>query len=53
METATEVAAEIDIDTFFSSPLEVRDGVVTVGGKALTLEGKPIRTNIVSEGNVH
>jgi hypothetical protein len=53
METATEVAAEIDIDTFFSIPLEVKDNVVTVGGKALTLESKPIRTNTVSQGNVH
>jgi len=53
METATEVASEIDIDTFFSIPLEVKDSVVTVGGKALTLEGKPIRTKTVSEGNVH
>jgi len=44
---------EIDIDTFFSIPLEVRDSIVTVGGKALTLEGKPIRTKTVLQGNVH
>jgi methionyl-tRNA synthetase len=48
----TEIAAEIDIDTFFSIPMEVKDSVVTVGGKALTLEGRPIRTKIVSQGNV-
>jgi len=48
-----ETPVEIDIDTFFSIPLEVKDSVVTVGGKALTLEGKPIRTKIVSQGNVH
>jgi methionyl-tRNA synthetase len=53
VETSTEVLAEIDIDTFFSIPMEVRDSVVTVGGKALTLEGKPIRTKIISHGNVH
>jgi methionyl-tRNA synthetase len=48
-----ETPLEIDIDTFFSIPMEVRDSVVTVGGKALTMEGKPIRTKIVSQGNVH
>jgi len=48
-----ETPSEIDIDTFFTIPLEVRDSVVTVGGKALTLEGKPIRTKVVSQGNVH
>jgi methionyl-tRNA synthetase len=48
-----ETPLEIDIDTFFSIPMEVRDSVVTIGGKALTLEGKPIRTKIVSQGNVH
>jgi len=46
-------SAEIEIDTFFSIPMEVRDNIVTVGGKALTLEGKPVRTKIVSQGNVH
>jgi methionyl-tRNA synthetase len=53
METSTEVAAEIDIDTFFSIPMEVRDSIVTAGGKALTLEGKPIKTKIISQGSVH
>jgi len=50
---AMETPAEIDIDTFFSIPLEVKDSVVMAGGKALTLEGKPIRTKIISQGNVH
>jgi len=53
METAIEVSTEIDIDTFFSIPMEVRENTVTVGGKVLTLEGKPIRTKIISQGNVH
>lgn len=48
-----ETPTEIDIDTFFSIPMEVKDSVVTVDGKALTLEGKPIRTKVVSQGNVH
>jgi methionyl-tRNA synthetase len=43
---------EIDIDAFFSVPLEVRDGTVTAGGRALTLEGKPLRTRIIANGGV-
>ena len=50
---SSEPPAEIDIDDFFSIPLSVIDNVVTVGGKALTLEGKPVRTGIISKGNVH
>jgi methionyl-tRNA synthetase len=45
--------AEIDINTFFSVPLEVRDGAVTAGGRALTLEGKALRTRIIANGGVH
>jgi len=48
-----ETPSEIDIDTFFSIPMEVRENAVTVGGKILTLEGKPIRTKLVYQGNVH
>ena len=48
-----QVPAEIDIDTFFSIPMEVKDHTVMVGGKALTLNGKPIKTNTVSNGGVH
>jgi len=50
---SSEPPAEIDIDDFFSIPLSVIDNVVTVGGKALTLEGKPVKTGIISKGNVH
>ena len=50
---STEPPAEIDIDTFFSIPLDVADNTVTVGGKVLTLDGKPITTKIISCGNVH
>jgi methionyl-tRNA synthetase len=45
--------AEIDIDTFFSIPMEVKDNTVMVGGKALTLDGKPIKTKVISSGEVH
>jgi len=52
-ENTPEPPAEIDIDTFLSIPLEVRDNTVMTGGKALTLEGKPIKTKIISSGGVH
>jgi methionyl-tRNA synthetase len=44
---------EIDIDTFFSVPMEVKDHTVLAGGKALTLEGKPVKTKIIACGGVH
>jgi tRNA-binding EMAP/Myf-like protein len=50
---AGNIPAEIDIDTFFSIPMEVKDNTVMVGGKALTLNGNPVRTKIVSSGGVH
>jgi methionyl-tRNA synthetase len=44
---------EIDIDTFFTVPLEVHDFTVESGGKALTLLGSPIRTQRIALGGVH
>ncbi|MDR3248466.1 MAG: methionine--tRNA ligase [Treponema sp.] len=44
---------EIDIDTFFTVPLEVQDNTVLAFGRALTLEGKPIRTRLIATGGVH
>jgi methionyl-tRNA synthetase len=44
--------AEIDIDTFFSYPITVKNNEVFVGEKRLCLNGKPIRTNVISEGEV-
>ena len=52
-ETPWENPDEIDIDTFFSIPMEVKDHTVLAGGRALTLEGKPIKTKIISCGGVH
>ncbi|MDR1374456.1 MAG: methionine--tRNA ligase [Treponema sp.] len=43
----------IDIDTFFTIPIAVRDHQVEAGGRALTLLGNPIRTKIVASGGVH
>jgi methionyl-tRNA synthetase len=48
-----ETPEEIDIDTFFSIPMEVKDHTVLAGGRALTLDGKPIRTKIIPSGGVH
>ena len=46
-------AAEIDIDTFFSYPIVVKDYAVMQNGKNMCLNGKPIRTVIISNGEVH
>jgi methionyl-tRNA synthetase len=45
--------AEIDIDTFFSHPIAVKDSAVLSGGKKLCLDGKPVRTSVISDGEVH
>jgi methionyl-tRNA synthetase len=45
--------AEIDIDTFFSYPIAVKNYAVISGGKNLCLNGKPVRTSVISEGEVH
>ena len=49
----TLAQAEIDIDTFFSFPITVKDNEVFCRGKRLLLDGKPIRTKIICEGEVH
>ena len=49
---SVEPPAEIDIDTFFSIPIEVRDNVVMSGGRALLLDGKPVKTKVVAQGAV-
>jgi hypothetical protein len=43
---------EIDIDTFFKVPLRVNGGQVESGGRALCLQGRPIRTKLVVSGGV-
>ncbi|GHV85799.1 methionine--tRNA ligase [Spirochaetia bacterium] len=45
--------AEITVDTFFSIPIQVTDHIVTSGGKALTLDGKPVKTGLIANGEVH
>jgi methionyl-tRNA synthetase len=52
-EEAGTPPAEIDIDTFFSYPIEVKDNEVLSGGKKLCLNGNVVRTNIIPNGEVH
>jgi methionyl-tRNA synthetase len=44
---------EIDIDTFFKVPITVNNNTVLAEGKALTLNNVPIKTSIISPGEVH
>jgi methionyl-tRNA synthetase len=44
---------EIDIDTFFKIPLTVDNYTVLAEGKALTLNGLPLKTKVISPGEVH
>jgi methionyl-tRNA synthetase len=44
---------EIDIDTFFKVPLRVNNGIVENAGRALSLNGRPIRTELIVSGEVH
>ncbi|MCL2196006.1 MAG: methionine--tRNA ligase [Treponema sp.] len=45
--------AEIDIDTFFSYPIFVKDHFVMTGEKKLCLNGNPVKTAVIPEGEVH
>ncbi|MCL2210469.1 MAG: methionine--tRNA ligase [Treponema sp.] len=44
---------EIDIDTFFSYPIYVKDHAVITGDKKLCLNGNPVKTSVIPEGEVH
>jgi len=44
---------EIDIDTFFAQPIFVKDHVVMTGDKKLCLNGNPVKTTIIPNGEVH
>ncbi|MDR1575580.1 MAG: methionine--tRNA ligase [Treponema sp.] len=52
-EEAVPAPAEIDIDAFFSHPIAVNQFAVQSGGKNLCLAGKPVRTSIIPDGEVH
>jgi len=49
----TQAPGQISIDTFFSFPVKVKDFAVQAEGKNLCLDGKPVRTSIISEGGVN
>ncbi|MCL2128719.1 MAG: methionine--tRNA ligase [Treponema sp.] len=49
---AVPAPAEIDIDTFLSLPVTVKNFAVQSGGKNLCLDGKPVRTGVIGEGHV-
>ena len=44
---------EIDIDAFSEIPITVRGNTVYVGGAALCLDGKPVKTERIENGDVH
>jgi methionyl-tRNA synthetase len=50
---AKNVSAEINIETFLSYPITVKDFTVQSDGKPLCLNGKPVRTSVIGEGEVH
>jgi methionyl-tRNA synthetase len=52
-EAAAAAPSEIDIDTFFSYPIAVSSFLVQSNGKNLCLDGKPARTSVIPEGEVH
>jgi methionyl-tRNA synthetase len=52
-EKAVNDLPEIDIDTFFSHAIIVKDFIVQTGGKTLCLNGEVLRTSIVSNGKVN
>ena len=52
IESAEPPQEQIDIDTFFSIPLVVKDHVVSVAGKPLVCGGREITTTGVAEGTV-
>jgi methionyl-tRNA synthetase len=52
-ETAAAPVGEIPIDAFLGIPLAVADGAVVSDGKALLINGRPVRTHLVQNGGVH
>jgi methionyl-tRNA synthetase len=49
----SEIPGEITIDTFFTIPITVIEHRVCVGGKSLLAGAVPLRTKIISSGEVH
>ncbi|MDR0408847.1 MAG: methionine--tRNA ligase [Spirochaetaceae bacterium] len=53
IEPPTSAPPEIDIDTFSSIPVLVRDNKVYIGGRTLCLDGKALKTIRVANGETH
>ncbi|MDR1428922.1 MAG: methionine--tRNA ligase [Spirochaetaceae bacterium] len=51
--TSPGCSGEITVDKFFSVPLKTSRGIVNAAGRALTLDGKPVRTSVISDGEIH
>ncbi|MDR2553217.1 MAG: methionine--tRNA ligase [Treponema sp.] len=49
----TELPPEITVDDFFRVPIRVTGHTVTAGGRALTVQGRPIQTAVVADAEVH
>jgi len=52
-EEACAAPDEIDIDTFFTQPIAVKDFVVMTGDKKLCLAGNQVRTTVIHNAEVH
>jgi len=50
---AENAADEVTIETFMSYPITVKDFTVLYEGNPLCLNGKPVKTSIIGEGEVH
>ena len=53
MDKTKNAPSEIDIDTFFSFPMIIKDNIFMLGSKNLLLDGKKVKTSIIPEGTVH
>jgi len=50
---AKNTTAEITIETFLSYPITVKNFTVQHDGTPLCLNGKPVKTSVIGEGEVH
>ncbi|MFW6343192.1 MAG: methionine--tRNA ligase [Sediminispirochaetaceae bacterium] len=52
LEPPAEAPKKLKIDDFFEFPITVKDYTVMVGTKALTVNGKPVKTTQIKDGKV-
>lgn len=53
IDPSARIPAKIDIDTFFSYPITVKNYIVMHGDKKLCLNGSQVCTAIIQDGEVH